>query len=31
MRAYRRFADILDEQYATGVQSPLPEQLRTAA
>ena len=31
MRAYRRFSDILDEQYASGVELPLPEQLRTAA
>ncbi|MEH3047197.1 hypothetical protein [Sphingomonas adhaesiva] len=31
MRAYGRFADILDEQYANGVRLPLPEQLRTAA
>ena len=30
-RAYRRLADILDEQDASGVELPLPEQLRTAA
>ncbi|RSU68437.1 hypothetical protein BRX36_02535 [Sphingomonas sp. S-NIH.Pt1_0416] len=30
-RAYRRFADILEEQSASGFELPLPEQLRTAA
>lgn len=31
IRAYRCFANILDEQTAGGIEAPLPERLRTAA
>ncbi len=31
IRAYQRFADILDEQSTSSVELPLPERLRTAA